>query len=54
MDDGHVSVVVDLDSDGAVSICPVIAKLVVAAGNLAKKTESIVLDWIDALIVFEK
>jgi hypothetical protein len=49
MDDGHISFVVDLNLDVAVGIRPVIAKLVVVAGNFAKEAESVVLNWIDAL-----
>ena len=51
VDDGHVSLVVDLNLDVAVGIRPVVAKLVVVAGNFAKEAEPVVLNWIDALKV---
>lgn len=49
MDDGHISFVVDLHLDVAGRVRPVVAKLVVVAGNFAKEAESVLLNWIDAL-----
>ena len=49
MNDGDVALVVDLDLDGTVRGSPVVAKLIIITGNLAKEAKSFIMNRIDAL-----